>query len=120
MRTFSLLRKVKIVGLTGGIGMGKSTAARILAERGLPVIDTDELAGELVEPGQPALGEIRAAFGETVMDARGKLRRDELAKVVFADPAKRERLEGILHPRIRAAWLGQVENLKNAGRPAVV
>jgi len=100
--------------------MGKSTAARFFAERGLPVIDTDELARELVEPGQPALGEIRAAFGETVMDARGKLRRDELAKVVFADPAKRERLEGILHPRIRAAWLGQVENLKNAGRPAVV
>jgi dephospho-CoA kinase len=111
---------MKVIGLTGGVGMGKSTAARFFAERGLPVIDTDELARELVEPGQPALAEIRAAFGEAVIDGAGRLRRDELAKVVFADPAKRERLEGILHPRIREAWLGQVEKLKNEGRPAAV
>jgi dephospho-CoA kinase len=111
---------MKVIGLTGGIGMGKSTAARFFAERGLPVIDTDELARELVEPGQPALAEIRTAFGEAVIDAGGKLRRDQLAKVVFADLAKRERLEGILHPRIREAWLGQVEKLKRDGQPAAV
>jgi dephospho-CoA kinase len=111
---------MKAIGLTGGVGMGKSTAARFFAERGLPVIDTDELARELVEPGQPALAEIRAAFGEAVIDGSGRLRRDELAKVVFADRAKRERLEGILHPRIREAWLGQVEKLKSEGRFAAV
>jgi dephospho-CoA kinase len=100
--------------------MGKSTAARFFAERGLPVIDTDELARELVEPGEPALAEIRAVFGEAVIDGAGRLRRDELARVVFADGAKRERLEGILHPRIREAWLGQVEKLKSDGQPAAV
>ena len=111
---------MKVIGLTGGVGMGKSTAARFFAERGLPVIDTDELARELVEPGQSALAEIRAAFGEAVIDAAGRLRRDELARVVFADQTKRERLEGILHPRIREAWLRQVNNFAKEGRRAAV
>ena len=111
---------MKVIGLTGGVGMGKSTAARFFAERGLPVIDTDELARDLVEPGQPALAEIRAAFGEAVIDGAGRLRRDELARAVFGDPTKRERLEGILHPRIREEWLGQVENFKAGGQRAAV
>jgi len=109
-----------VIGLTGGVGMGKSTAAKFFAERGLPVIDTDELARELVEPGQPALAEIRKVFGESVIDAQGRLRRDEMAKAVFADLSKRQRLEAILHPRIREAWLEQVERCRSEGRAGAV
>ena len=100
--------------------MGKSTAANFLAGLGLPVIDTDELARELVEPGQPATAEIRRVFGESVIDTQGRLRRDEMAKAVFADASKRQQLEGILHPRIREAWLGQVERCRSEGRAAAV
>jgi dephospho-CoA kinase len=103
------LSGVIVIGLTGGVGMGKSTAASILARRGLPVIDTDELARALVEPGQPALDEIRAAFGPEVIDAAGCLSRREVARIVFTGAEKRARLEAILHPRIRQRWLDQVE-----------
>jgi dephospho-CoA kinase len=90
------------IGLTGGIGSGKSEAARCFAELGAPVIDTDVIARELVEPGQPALAEIAAAFGESVLDTAGRLDRGKLRQQVFSDPEKRSTLEGILHPRIRA------------------
>lgn len=109
-----------VIGLTGGVGMGKSTAANFFAGRGLPVIDTDELARELVEPGQPALAEIRKVFDGSVIDAQGRLRRDEMAKAVFADSSKRQQLEGILHPRIREGWLAQVERCRSEGRAAAV
>jgi len=109
-----------VIGLTGGVGMGKSTAANFFAGRGLAVIDTDELARELVEPGQPALAEIRKVFGESVTDAQGRLRRDAMAKAVFADSSKREQLEGILHPRIREEWLARVERCRSEGRAAAV
>jgi dephospho-CoA kinase len=111
---------VIVIGLTGGVGMGKSTAASSLARRGLPVIDTDELARELVEPGQPALNEIRAAFGPEVIDSAGRLSRRELARIVFTGPEKRARLEAILHPRIRQRWLGQVDNWRAQGCPVGV
>ncbi|ADE16862.1 dephospho-CoA kinase [Nitrosococcus halophilus Nc 4] len=88
------------VGLTGGIGSGKSTAARIFAELGVPVIDTDIIARELVEPGQPALAEIIAAFGEEILNAQGMLDRARLRRLVFANEALKARLEAILHPRI--------------------
>ena len=100
--------------------MGKSTAANFFAGRGLPIIDTDELARELVEPGQPAMAEIRKVFGESVIDGQGRLRRDEMAKAVFADASKRQQLEGILHPRIREAWLAQVAGFRSEGRAAAV
>lgn len=100
---------MKVCGLTGGLGMGKSTAAQFLRERGAPVVDADELAGQLARPGQPALAEIQSAFGKNIVAADGRLRRDELARIVFADAAARKRLEEILHPRIRERWLAQVE-----------
>jgi dephospho-CoA kinase len=96
---------MKVLGLTGGIGMGKSTAARCFLERGVRVVDTDDLARELVEPGQPALEEIRENFGAGVLDGEGRLIRASLARLVFQDVAARGRLEGILHPRIRGRWL---------------
>jgi dephospho-CoA kinase len=108
---------MKICGLTGGVGMGKSTAAGFFLNLGARVIDTDELARQLVQPGQPALAEIRAGFGASVLASDGSLRRDVLAQIVFASITARRRLEAILHPRIRAAWLAQVERWKTENCP---
>ena len=91
-----------VVGLTGGIGSGKTAVSDRFARLGAPVIDTDLLARELVEPGQPALAEIVAAFGSDCLDRDGRLHRARLRERVFADPAGRRWLEAILHPRIRA------------------
>lgn len=106
-----------LIGLTGGIGMGKSTSASFLERLGIPVIDTDLLARQIVELGQPALAEIQQAFGNSVVDAGGRLRRDEVARIVFADDSKRRQLEAILHPRIRELWLAQVAAWRAEGRP---
>jgi dephospho-CoA kinase len=89
------------VGLTGGIGSGKSTVADCFAALGVPVIDTDVIARALTAPGGAALEAIRAAFGATVMQADGTLDRAVLRRRVFADSAARHQLEAILHPRIR-------------------
>ena len=89
-----------IIGLTGGIGSGKSTAAEIFAELGVPVIDTDIIAHELTRPGQPAVEEIAARLGRDVLSVNGDLDRDRLRRLVFQDPQKRLQLEQILHPRI--------------------
>jgi dephospho-CoA kinase len=89
------------VGLTGGIGSGKSIVAECFAAHGVPVIDTDVIARQLTLPGSAALDAIRTAFGETVMQADGTLDRAVLRRWVFADAAARHQLEAILHPRIR-------------------
>ena len=107
---------MKVLGITGGIGMGKSTSADLLRERGVPVIDTDVLAREVVAPGTPALAEVAAAFGPAVLDSEGRLRRDELARRVFADDQLRATLEAILHPRIRERWLAQVAAWRREGQ----
>jgi len=111
---------MKVYGLTGGIGMGKSLAAKMLGERNLPVVDTDVIARQIVEPGQPALAEIKAAFGPDLIAPDGRLRRDELARRVFGDATARQRLEEILHPRIRAIWQQQVEAWRAERRPVAV
>ncbi len=108
---------MKLIGLTGGIGMGKSTAGDLLRQRGVPVMDTDALAREVVELGQPALVEIQRAFGADIVGADGLLCREELARRVFADAAERARLEAIVHPRIRERWLAQVAVWRAAGEP---
>lgn len=105
-----------LIGVTGGVGMGKSTTAEFLARQGVAVVDTDALARELVAPGQPALAEIASAFGPDVLAADGALDRGRLARRVFADEAARRRLEAILHPRIRAAWLAQAAAWRAQGR----
>jgi len=105
----------KVFGLTGGVGMGKSTVAQWLQQRGVPVVDTDALARKVVEPGQPALAAIQEMFGAAVLGPDGALRRDELARRVFASDMSRKQLEAILHPRIRALWLAQVEEWRAAG-----
>lgn len=89
------------VGLTGGIGSGKSTVADLFAERGVPVIDTDVISRQLTGPDGPALDDIRAAFGEAVLREDGTLDRAVLRRLVFDDATARQKLEAILHPRIR-------------------
>lgn len=91
-----------IVGLTGGIGSGKSAAADILGELGAAVVDTDAIAHELTAPGGAAMAALRAAFGDEVMGANGALDRAAMRRRAFADPAAKARLEAILHPMIRA------------------
>jgi dephospho-CoA kinase len=100
------------VALTGGIGSGKSTVSRHLESLGVPVIDADLLARQMVEPGSPALQEIQEAFGDQLVDETGYLDRTALREIVFQNPDQRARLEAILHPRIRQAmadWLEQQE-----------
>ncbi len=90
------------IGLTGGIASGKSTVAAHFAALGVPVIDADVIARELVAPGQPALADIIAEFGNGILQSDGSLNRAALRRRVFSDPAQRQRLEALLHPRIRA------------------
>ena len=111
---------MKVCGLTGGVGMGKSTAAQFLRARGARVVDTDELARQLVQPGQPALAEIQAEFGKAIIASNGRLRREELAEIIFADAAARKKLETILHPRIRERWLAQIETWRRENRALAV
>ena len=92
------------MGLTGGIGAGKSEASEYLKRLGIPILDTDVVARELVTPGQPALDQIVAAFGSGILDFQGHLDRTRLGLRVFEDSAALRRLEAILHPRIYEGW----------------
>jgi dephospho-CoA kinase len=106
---------MKLCGLTGGVGMGKSTAAGFFPAAGARVVDTDEIAHELVRPGEPALAEIADTFGKNLIAPDGGLQRGELAKIVFADAGARQKLEAILHPRIRARWQGLAAEWRREG-----
>jgi dephospho-CoA kinase len=103
------------LGLTGGVATGKSAVAEMLAARKIPVLDTDGLARQFTQPGQPALQQIAARFGTGLLDEAGALRRGELAARVFADADERRQLEEILHPLIRSAWLRQLVDWREAG-----
>lgn len=111
---------MKVWGLTGGMGMGKTTVGRMLGDLGARAIDTDDIARQLVQPGEPSLGEIQSFFGSGVITPEGQLHRHELARVVFADAAARQKLEEILHPRIRNAWLKQVDEWRQGGATLAV
>jgi dephospho-CoA kinase len=99
------------IGLTGGIGSGKSTVSAMLADRGARVIDADVLAREVVAPGTPGLAAVVDAFGEKVLTADGGLDRPALATVVFGDPAARATLDGIVHPLVRARAVALISAL---------
>ena len=106
----------RVIGLTGGVGMGKSTAARLLAKRGLPMVDSDDLSREVVAPGQPALEEIAEILGaEFIVDS--KLDRQRMAAAVFGDDAARVRLEAIIHPRVRKLWQGRIKQWRAKEMP---
>jgi dephospho-CoA kinase len=106
--------KLKLVGLTGGIGSGKSTVGRMVQALGVPVIDADQLAREVVAPGLPAHTEIAAAWPQVLAPDR-QIDRRKLAAVVFSDPAARVRLERITHPRIQELMLEKARALEQAG-----
>ena len=108
------------IGLTGGIASGKSTVAGMFADLGVPVIDTDVIAREVVRPGEPALAEIREAFGAGVIAADGTLDRPAMRAIVFGDDAARRRLESILHPRIGRATREQADAAGGAYQVIVV
>jgi dephospho-CoA kinase len=111
------LATVHVFGLTGGIGSGKSTVAARLIERGLPVVDADALAREVVLPGSPALVEIVISFGRDVLCPDGTLDRRHLAAMVFERDSARQALEAILHPRIRALAGQRFADLEARGEP---
>ena len=102
------------IGLTGGIASGKSTVADMFAELDVTIIDTDLIAREIIEPGEPALDDIRHEFGDAVFDDDGNLDRSAMRRIVFADGDARKRLESITHPRIQAV---AYEQAANAGGP---
>ena len=110
----------RVLGLTGGVGMGKSTAARLLKKVGLLVVDSDDLAREAVQPGTEGLAEIADEFGEGFLKADGSLDRDKMASTVFQDGAARKRLEAIIHPRVRTAWEKQIDQWREQKRPVGV
>ena len=100
--------------------MGKSTAAELLRRRGLPVVDSDVIAREIVEPGRPVLAEVQRRFGMEIVGEDGRLRRDELARRVFSDPVARRDLEALLHPRIREIWQAQLKSWRDEGTAVAV
>lgn len=103
------------VGLTGGIASGKSLVAEEFAALGVPVVDTDVIAREVVEPGTEGLAAVVEAFGDDVLDADGNLDRARLRRLVFSDDAARRHLEAILHPRIRAIMDARLDACAEAG-----
>jgi len=108
---------VHVFGLTGGLASGKGVVAARFAARGLPVINADDLARDVVRPGTPGLAAIAAEFGADMLDARGELDRRRLGQRVFAEPDARRRLEAITHPRIQALMLERVGELDRRGEP---
>jgi dephospho-CoA kinase len=103
-----------VVGLTGGVGSGKTEVSDAFARLGVEVVDTDTLAHELSAPGAPGFAAIRAAFGEAFVSPTGELDRAALRRTVFADPAARARLEGLLHPLISARARASIASWKGA------
>ncbi|MBI2089607.1 MAG: dephospho-CoA kinase [Deltaproteobacteria bacterium] len=111
---------MKVIGLTGGIATGKSAAASMLLELGARIIDADELAREIVQPGADAWREIVEAFGEEILRDDRTLDREKLRRIVFRDEKKRRRLEAITHPRIRSLARQRMQELAAEGAEIVV
>ncbi len=109
-----------VYGLTGGIGSGKSAVAQFLEDFGVPVVSADELSRIVVTAGSEGLAEVVRAFGPEVLDERGELDRRKMASIVFREPARRQQLESILHPRIRERFEQVLDALEKAGHVVAV
>ena len=99
------------VGLTGGIGCGKTTVAQVFGQLNIPVIDADEIAHSLVAIGQPALAQIQQAFGADILNPDGSLHRKKLRELIFSDSRQKKTLEALLHPLVYQAIQTQLEQL---------
>ena len=111
---------MKKVGLTGGIGSGKSTVARMLADEGFPVVDADQIAREIMEPGSPVLADVADVFGADLIDDTGALNRGELARRAFASKEQTAKLNAVPHPAIRAESNRRFDAAEAAGERAVI
>jgi dephospho-CoA kinase len=107
-----------VIGITGPIGCGKSTVAGWLAEAGATIVDADLIARQVVEPGEPALAEVIAAFGSAIMRPDGTLDRAALGRIVFSDAGQLARLEAIVHPAVRPRILEALAEARRQGAPA--
>lgn len=110
---------VMLIGLTGGIGAGKSTVAQLFEERGVPIVDADAIARDVGKPGQPALAELVEHFGDSILGADGELNRGKLAEVAFADAESHEALNAIMHPAISAETSKRIDALRG-DHPVIV
>ncbi|AST97021.1 dephospho-CoA kinase [Shouchella clausii] len=108
------------IGLTGGIASGKSLVATYLEKQGIPVVDADKLARQVVEPGEPALAQIVATFGQNVLQTDGTLDRKQLGAIIFGDEQKRKQLNQIVHPAVRQLMKKQAELYEQRGYTRVV
>ena len=111
---------MKLVGLTGGIASGKSTVAKILQSLGAAIVNADDLAREVVEPGHEAWKEIVASFGTDILQSDQTLDRQKLRTLIFNQPEARKRLESIIHPRVRALAEERIRQYAAAGYPVVI
>jgi len=111
---------VKVVGLTGGIATGKSTVGRMMAARGVPVVDADQVARQVVEPGQPALAALVEAMGADILDDAGRLNRSAMRARISRDPQAKRMLESITHPAILAQVASEVARHAAGGADVVV
>lgn len=111
---------MKLVGLTGGIASGKSTVAKILQSLGAAIVNADDLAREVVEPGHEAWKEIVASFGAEILQSDQTLDRQKLRTLIFNQPEARKRLESIIHPRVRALAEERIRQYAAAGYPVVI
>lgn len=109
----------KVIGLTGGIGAGKSTVTDFLAKQNIPVIDTDQIARETVQPNSPVLKEVVNYFGKQCLNSDGTLNRAKLREIIFNDAAAKQALESILHPLIQKKTLQQITQYKKSA-PAYI
>lgn len=109
-----------IIGLTGSIASGKSTISAMLKDKGYPIIDADLVARLVVEPGTLNLQEIEREFGVSVINEDGTLNRETLGKLIFNDPAKRKKLNDLMHPAIRSEMLRQRDELFNSGQKTLI
>lgn len=111
---------IRVIGLTGGIAAGKSSVARFFEERGIPVIDADQLARDVVSPGSHALDQVVALFGRDVLRCDGGLDRKRLGALIFSDHEKRRQLEGVLHPEIRKLAEERIAQAVAAGHKRMI
>ncbi len=111
---------MKVIGLTGNIGSGKSTVALLFKELGAEIIDADQVARDVVQQGKPALKEIAQLFGECILNSDGSLNRKHVAEIVFSSDEKREQLNSIIHPRIYDEILSSIESYSEKGADIVI